>query len=100
MKRRGNSDNVSSSIDDLLDQVTKENSRPSVQLHRQPEQPAQRAPQQMYAIFREKVRVSDSEYPGKFEATSSSEYQHWNGILTKFPDGSRLEILPIYVARA
>ena len=43
-----------------------------------------------YAVFRNGVRVSDSEYPSPFYA--QKELEHWQNIIKKFPDGSRLEI--------
>lgn len=45
-----------------------------------------------YAVFRNGIRVSEEEYPSPFYA--QKELEHWQNIIKKFPDGSRLEILP------
>lgn len=47
----------------------------------------------MYAIFRNGVRVSDSEYDSKLSA--KVEYDYWDNIIRRHPDGSRLEIRPL-----
>jgi len=44
----------------------------------------------MYAVFRNNVRVSDSEYDSKLDA--QREFDYWGGILKRYPDGSKLEI--------
>ena len=46
----------------------------------------------MYAVFRNGVRVSDSEYDSKSGTGAEGEYNYWAGILKRFPDGSKLEI--------
>lgn len=44
-----------------------------------------------YVVLRNGTRVSDSEYTNKEEA--KSEYDHWNKVITRWPDGSKLEIV-------
>ena len=44
----------------------------------------------MYAVFRNGVRVSESEYDSKLSA--KMEYDYWANLLERWPDGSRLEI--------
>ena len=44
----------------------------------------------MYAVFRNGVRVSESEYDSKMAA--QSEYTYWAEILKRNPDGSKLDI--------
>jgi hypothetical protein len=44
----------------------------------------------MYAVFRNGVRVSDSEYDSKLDA--QREHDYWANILKRYPDGSKLEI--------
>lgn len=47
----------------------------------------------LYAVFRNGYRVSDAEYPSALFA--QKELEHWQNIVKKFPDGSKLEILPV-----
>jgi len=47
----------------------------------------------LYAVFRNGVRVSDSEYPDPFFA--QAELKRWQDIVKKYPDGSRIEVLTI-----
>jgi len=47
----------------------------------------------MYAVFRNGVRVSDSEYDSKLDAQRELDY--WTGIINRYPDGSKLEIRPL-----
>jgi hypothetical protein len=47
----------------------------------------------MYAVFRNGVRVSDSEYDSK--AGAQGEYMYWAGIISRFPDGSKLDVRPL-----
>jgi hypothetical protein len=44
----------------------------------------------LYAVFRNGVRVSESEYDSK--AGAQTEYTYWAGIINRFPDGSKLDI--------
>ena len=44
----------------------------------------------MYAVFRNGVRVSESEYDSKGGA--QKEYVYWAGIINRYPDGSKLEV--------
>lgn len=46
-----------------------------------------------YVVIRNGARVSDSEYPTREDA--KSEYEHWNRIITRWPDGSKLEIVEV-----
>lgn len=46
-----------------------------------------------YVVIRNGARVSDSEYSTKEDA--KSEYEHWNRIITRWPDGSKLEIVEV-----
>jgi hypothetical protein len=47
----------------------------------------------IYAVFRNGVRVSDTEYPDPFFA--QAELKRWQDIVKKYPDGSKVEVLPI-----
>lgn len=47
----------------------------------------------MYAVYRNGVRVSDSEYDSSFSA--QTEYKYWENILKRWPDGSKLEVREI-----
>jgi hypothetical protein len=47
--------------------------------------------QSKYVVIRNGLRVSDSEYPSRDEA--KSEYEHWNKVIERWPDGSKLEIV-------
>jgi hypothetical protein len=49
--------------------------------------------QTKYAVIRNGMRVSDSEYLSRDEA--KSEYDHWNKVITRWPDGSKLEIVEV-----
>jgi hypothetical protein len=46
-----------------------------------------------YVVIRNGTRVSDLEYPSKEEA--KTEYDHWHKIITRWPDGSKLEIVEV-----
>lgn len=46
-----------------------------------------------YIVIRNGARVSDSEYTTKEDA--QNEYDHWKRIISKWPDGSKLEIIHI-----
>lgn len=46
-----------------------------------------------YAVIRNGMRVSDLEYTSKGEA--KSEYDHWHKVITRWPDGSKLEIVEV-----
>ena len=47
----------------------------------------------MYAVFRNGIRVSESEYDSKIDA--EREYNHWATIQKRWPDGSKIEICQI-----
>lgn len=47
--------------------------------------------QTKYVVIRNGLRVSDLEYSSKDDA--KSEYDHWNKVITRWPDGSKLEIV-------
>jgi len=49
--------------------------------------------QTKYAVIRNGMRVSDLDYLSKDEA--KSEYDHWNKVITRWPDGSKLEIVEV-----
>ena len=44
----------------------------------------------MYAVFRSGIRVSDSEYDSKLSARS--EYEYWQKLLKRWPDGTKMDI--------
>jgi len=44
-----------------------------------------------FVVLRNGARVSDEDYPSKDAA--QQEYDYWNRIVTKWPDGSKLEIV-------
>jgi hypothetical protein len=48
------------------------------------------APERVFAVFRNDVRVSNSEYPSIKDA--QHEYEYWRGIISRWPDASRLAI--------
>ncbi len=43
-----------------------------------------------YVVLRNGLRVSDAEYSKKEDA--NEEFQHWNKILSKWPDGTKVSI--------
>lgn len=43
-----------------------------------------------YVVIRNGTRVSDIEYDSRDDA--KTEYDHWYRIITRWPDGSKLEI--------
>lgn len=47
--------------------------------------------QSKYIVVRNGMRVSDLEYTNKEEA--KSEYDHWNKVISRWPDGSKIEIV-------
>lgn len=47
--------------------------------------------QSKYIVVRNGMRVSDLEYTTKEDA--KSEYDHWTKVITRWPDGSKLEIV-------
>ena len=49
--------------------------------------------QSKYAVIRNGMRVSELDYLSKDEA--KSEYDHWNKVITRWPDGSKLEIVEV-----
>ena len=49
--------------------------------------------EKLFAVFRNGHRVSDAEYPSPLFA--QTELEHWQNIVKKFPDGSKLEVRPI-----
>jgi hypothetical protein len=44
-----------------------------------------------FVVLRNGARVSDEEYSNREDA--QPEYDHWNRIVTRWPDGSKLEIV-------
>jgi hypothetical protein len=44
-----------------------------------------------YIVTRSGVKVSDNEYSSKEQA--SEEYGFWNRVITRYPDGTKLEIV-------
>jgi hypothetical protein len=44
-----------------------------------------------FVVIRNGVRVSDLEHASVEEA--QSEYDHWHKVITRWPDGSKLEIV-------
>ena len=46
-----------------------------------------------YVVIRNGTRVSDLEYSSKEDA--KTEYDHWHKIITRWPDGSKLEIVEV-----
>jgi len=51
----------------------------------------------LYAVFRNGVRVSDSDYESERDALG--EYEYWNRLLKRWPDGSRLQIRLLHYTR-
>ena len=49
--------------------------------------------QSKFVVIRNGLRVSDLEYINKDEA--KVEYDHWKKIITRWPDGSKLEIVNV-----
>ena len=48
-------------------------------------------PTDRFVVMRNGARVSDEEYTSRNEA--QSEYDHWHKVITRWPDGSKLEIV-------
>lgn len=46
-----------------------------------------------YAVFRNGYRVSETEYPSPLFA--QKELEHWQNVVKKFPDGSKVEVRQI-----
>jgi len=46
----------------------------------------------LYAVFRSGKRVSESLYDSRHSA--KAEYDYWLGILRRWPDGTKMDILP------
>lgn len=44
-----------------------------------------------YVVMRNGSRVSDEEYSS--EEAAKTEYDHWHRVITRWPDGSKLEIV-------
>lgn len=44
-----------------------------------------------YVVMRNGARVSDEEYSSREDAMT--EYEHWNRVIARWPDGSKLEIV-------
>lgn len=44
-----------------------------------------------YVVMRNGTRVSDEEYSS--EEAAKAEYEHWHRVITRWPDGSKLEIV-------
>jgi hypothetical protein len=49
----------------------------------------------LYAVFRNGFRVSNSEYES--ESFAQPELDYWKNIISRYPDGSKLEIRHVYV---
>jgi hypothetical protein len=49
----------------------------------------------LYAVFRSGARVSDSTYTDKKDNYAIQEKKYWERILSQFPDGTKIEILPV-----
>lgn len=49
--------------------------------------------EKVFAVFRNGFRVSPSEYNSIGDA--QYEYEYWRGILTNWPDGSKLNVQEI-----
>ncbi len=47
--------------------------------------------QKFYVVTRSGLRVSELVYASKNDA--KTEYEHWTGIVKKWPDGSRIELV-------
>lgn len=49
----------------------------------------------LYAVFRNGFRVSNTEYES--ETFAQPELDYWKNIISRYPDGSKLEIKTIYI---
>ena len=49
----------------------------------------------LYAVFRSGIRVSDSTYTDKKDNYAIQEKKYWERILSQFPDGTKIDILPV-----
>ena len=49
----------------------------------------------LYAVFRSGIRVSESVYSHKKDPLAEIEKSYWEMILYRFPDGTKIEILPV-----
>lgn len=53
--------------------------------------------QTQFAVYRSGVRVSESVYGSREDARH--EHDYWEGILRRWPDGTKMEILPLNYRR-
>jgi len=51
--------------------------------------------ERLFAVYRSGIRVSDSVYPSERDPSAIHEKRYWEGILRRFPDGSRMAIKEI-----
>lgn len=49
----------------------------------------------LYAAFRSGIRVSDNVYYSKKDPSLINELNYWENILYRYPDGTKMEILPV-----
>ena len=49
----------------------------------------------LFAVFRNGIRVSDTDYPAPLFAQKELEY--WQSVIKRFPDGSKVEVRPVNI---
>jgi hypothetical protein len=52
-------------------------------------------PEPMYAVFRDRFRVSDSYYASPKDEWCLHEKNYWLGIVRRWPDGTKINVFPI-----
>ena len=51
--------------------------------------------ERIFAVYRSGIRVSDSVYTSERDPEAVHEKRYWEGIIKRFPDGSRIAIKEI-----
>ena len=49
----------------------------------------------LYALFRDEHRTSELMYTHENDPSLIAQYNHWSKILEKWPDDTKLQILPV-----
>ena len=59
------------------------------------EQVSEPVNERIFAVYRSGVRVSDSIYTSERDPQAVSEKRYWEGILNRWPDGTRVSVKEI-----
>lgn len=49
----------------------------------------------VYAVFRSGIRVSDNVYETENDVALKQEVEHWQTIVDRWPDGTKISVEPI-----